>query len=154
MPSEEGSHGWVAGLIDAAGQVEILKRLPGLREGSLEAAYYPAVRLSGIDRRALQAVRDRYGGRLEQVKDRRPQKQLRLALGGEEACRLLREAGPHLLLKREQAEACLELAESMRRFPRYVGGERRRVPEPEMKRRERLRRVVIELNGRRPKGSP
>ncbi len=151
MPSDEGFKGWVAGVLDAIGEVEIYRRLPGLREGNLEAAYYNAVRFTGADRQAMEAIRSAYGGRLESAKG---QGYVRLALGGDEAVRLLRDVCPHLLLKKAQAEACLELADSVRRFRRYVGGERRRVPEPEMRRREKLYRSVIELNGRRRNGNP
>ena len=150
MAVSEGFKGWVAGFVDGDGTVTVHKQKHSVKQGLVHTAYYVLVAFQNTRREALEAIQLVYKGRL------RPHRQgewggclvYHLVIAGKQAVILLKDIEPYLILKREQAQLCLQLADSIARCRYQRRSAATYISETEWRLREELYLRVRNCNRR------
>jgi len=140
----EGFKGWVAGFIDGDGNIGIHKRRRSLKQGLVHIGYYISVQFENTRKEALEAIQAVYKGQINSGRRGEWGGYLvyRLVIAGNQAVRLLKDIHPYLVLKKQHADLCLELAESIARFKHQRRSRYTYIPESEWRHREELYKQV------------
>lgn len=128
---------YTAGLVDGEGTILLTK---------WGSSYLPLINVTNTDQRAVDWLRQRFGGKIYRSKRALPQHKtaLRWTLTGKWAAAFIREILPYLVLKREQAMLLLEYYAPGAHF--HWGN--RALPTEELQRRRELHDAISALNRR------
>lgn len=135
------THEYAAGFIDGDGSLMIIRNA-----GRASVYHAPLMTVASTDKGVLEQLKNAFGGSLTARQDPRNPcwKQMwywtfRIPHDGG----ILSDLVAHLILKRQQAEACLQMA---KRLGYFSGQQRKRLPEDEVARREAICSEVRRLN--------
>jgi len=135
---------WFACLIDGEGSCSIARR--SARKHQKSDNHWPVLEAANTDRRLLEKAQKIAGGWINKITDKRGFRPCyKWTLAGKALGPVLRAVIPYLIIKREQAEILLALRDEQAGSHPGVNGLARKT----VARRERMRRRVIQLNGRR-----
>lgn len=138
-------YAYLAGFFDGEGSVCILKYL-NKNYKNVNPTYMLSVRWANTNLEVLNFIKDRIGGWLTEMKDKRAKGKnwkrfYRIEMNSGRAKKVLNKMLPYLIIKREHAKLGIKLQQDLERSRPY-----RRLTQKTMNKRERIRQELKKLN--------